>query len=70
MIVAVAKRFDEAMRAMDSQRADGDGRIRLGGTQARAEGVFLASLFGGAFGAVVFAICVAALAALLVWLYA
>jgi hypothetical protein len=32
--------------------------------------VFLASLFSGAFGAVVFAICVVALAALLVWLYA
>jgi hypothetical protein len=66
----VAKRFDEAMQAMDSQRADGDGRIRLGGTQARAEGVFLASLFSGKFGVVVFVVCLVALAALLVSLYA
>jgi hypothetical protein len=66
----VTKHLDEAMRAMDSQRADGDGRLRLGGTQARAEGVFWAELFRGTFGIVVFAICVAALAALLIWLYA
>jgi hypothetical protein len=65
----VSKRLDEATRAMDSQGVDADGRIRLGGTQARAEGVFLTSLFSGVFGVVVFVLCVAALAALLVWLY-
>ena len=58
------------MRAMDTQRADDDGRVRLGGTQARAEGVFLASFFSGTFGLVVFVVCIAAVAALLVWLYA
>ena len=66
----MANRLDEAMRAMDSQRVDGDGRLRLGGTQARAEGVFWAELFSGTFGVVVFAVCVAALVALLIWLYA
>ena len=64
------KRLDDAMRAMDTQRADGDGRVRLGGTQVRAEGVFWAELFSGTFGVVVFAVSTAALAALLVWLYA
>ena len=57
------------MRAMDTQNVDGDGQLRLGGTQARAEGVFFASLFSGTFGLVVGAICVAALAALLIWLF-
>ena len=66
----MVKRLESAMRAMDSQNRDGDGRLRLGGTQSRAEGVFLASLFDGAFGWIVFAVCVAGLAALLVWLYA
>jgi hypothetical protein len=65
----MGKRFDEASRAMDTQGVDGDGRIRLGGTQARAEGVFLTSLFSGTFGVVVGLVCVAALTALLVWLY-
>ncbi len=66
----MSKRLDEAMRAMDTQRADGDGRVRLGGTQSRAEGVFLVSFFSGTFGLVVFLVCLAALIALLVWLYA
>jgi hypothetical protein len=66
----VAKRLDDAIRAMDTQNVDGDGRLRLGGTQARAEGVFLTSLLTGTFGLVVGAVSVAALAALLVWLFA
>ena len=65
----MSKRLDQALRAMDTQRADADGRIRLGGTQSRAEGVFLTSLFDGMFGRAVFAVCVAALTALLLWLF-
>jgi hypothetical protein len=54
---------------MDTQRLDGDGRMRMGGTEARAEGVFLASLFSGRFGLVVLLASVAALVALLIWLF-
>jgi hypothetical protein len=66
----MAGNLDRALRQMDTQNRDADGRLRLGGTQSRAEGVFLASLFDGVFGRIVFAVCVAALAAILVWLYA
>jgi len=65
----MSKRLDEAMRAMDTQRADGDGRIRLGGTQVRAEGVYWSSLLSGTFGLVVVVASVAALTAILIWLF-
>jgi hypothetical protein len=65
----MSRRLDEAMRAMDTQRVDGDGRLRLGGTQARAEGVFLSTLLSGTFGVVVGWVCVALFAALLIWLF-
>ena len=67
---AVAKRFDQAVRAMDARSIDADGRMRLGSQQANAEGAFLASFFSGTLGLVVFVVCAAALAALLVWLFA
>ena len=66
----MSKRFDGAVRDMDAASIDPDGRMRLGSQQARAEGVFLTSLFSGRFGVVVFAVCCAALAALVVWLWA
>jgi hypothetical protein len=68
-MATMRKPLDEAMRAMDTQNVDGDGRVRLGGTQARAEGVFLSSLFSGTFGVVLGVVCVAAMAAPLFWLF-
>jgi hypothetical protein len=64
MIAPVAKRLDEALRAMDAQRVDDDAS-----SLARADGAFLYTLLSGTVGLVAATVSVAALAALLIWLF-
>jgi hypothetical protein len=54
---------------MDANAADDDARWRLS-TPARADYAFWDTLLAGTAGWAVFAVCVAALAALLIWLFA
>jgi hypothetical protein len=65
----VSKRLEDSLDAMDANSVDDDGKWRLS-TPARADYAFWSSLLRGWVGRAVFAGCIAALTALIVWLYA
>jgi hypothetical protein len=65
----VSKRLDKAIREMDATSWDADGRQRLS-SYSRADYAFLSSLLDGWVGSAIVVACVAALVALIVWLYA
>jgi len=64
----MSRRFQRSMDAMDANAWDADGRWRLS-TYAKADYAFWNTLFGGWVGWAVFAVCLAALTALVVWVF-
>jgi hypothetical protein len=64
----MAGRFDRSVRNMDANSVDADGRWRLS-TPSRADYAFWNTLLAGKAGWAVFAVCAAAFAAILIWLF-
>jgi hypothetical protein len=65
----MTNRFDRAVDEMDANAWDADGKWRLS-SPARMDYAFWNELLRGWVGWAMFALCAAAVAALLVWLYA
>jgi hypothetical protein len=69
ILPTMGRRFQRSLSEMDANASDADGKWRLS-TPARADYAFWNTFLAGWVGWAIFAVCAAALALLLIWLYA